>query len=325
MKFILSIDTEADNQWDHGCELSVNNIRFIPRFQRLCEKYQIIPTYLVTSEVCDDSFAKVIFTDYISRNAAEVGSHLHSWSTPPFKDLDGFKYNDKWHAFATELPEVLLEEKISKLTSQIDSSFGKRPLSFRSGRYGFDETVAKILIKHSYLVDSSVTPFVNWTSHIGIPGYKGGPDFLDKTPYPYRYGYMSGSLIEIPISILPTIYPLNKYHKLARKYFKVVDNSYFLRLLRKLFFANQPLWLRPFEWMDISLFKKLIDEAIKIELPFIVMMFHSSELMPGGSKYRPDEAAIDRLYSQLEDLFILLNNYNIISISMTDAAKEYKL
>ena len=41
MKFALTIDTEGDNQWDHGRKLSVDNIKFIPRFQRLCEKYNI--------------------------------------------------------------------------------------------------------------------------------------------------------------------------------------------------------------------------------------------------------------------------------------------
>ena len=139
MKFILTIDTEGDNQWDHGRELTVENIRFVPRFQDLCNKYQIKPTYLVTSEVCEDAFAKEIFTDYLLTDKAEIGAHLHSWTTPPFQDKDGYRYNDPNHAFATELSEDLLSEKIKNLTNQIEASFGKRPLSFRSGRFGFNE------------------------------------------------------------------------------------------------------------------------------------------------------------------------------------------
>ncbi|HEY5122967.1 MAG TPA: deacetylase, partial [Ignavibacteria bacterium] len=179
MEFIITIDTEGDNQWDHGRELTVENIRFVPRFQDLCNKYLIKPTYLVTSEVCKDNFAKEIFTDYLLTDKAEIGTHLHSWTTPPFKEKDGYRYNDLNHAFATELPEDLLTEKIKNITNQIETSFGKRPLSFRSGRFGFNGKVARILINNLYLVDSSVTPYINWLGCEGIPGGMGGPDFID--------------------------------------------------------------------------------------------------------------------------------------------------
>ena len=186
MKFILTIDTEGDNQWDHGRELTVENIKFVPRFQDLCDKYLIKPTYLVTSEVCEDAFAKEIFTEYLLTGNAEIGAHLHSWTTPPFLDKDGYRYNDVNHAFATELPEDLLTEKIKNLTNQIETSFGKRPLSFRSGRFGFNENVARILTDNSYLVDSSVTPYTSWSDHQGIPGGKGGPDFLNNNTIPIQ-------------------------------------------------------------------------------------------------------------------------------------------
>ena len=65
MKFLVTIDTEGDNLWDHGRKLGVENIKFVPRFQALCEKYNIRPTYLVTSEVCEDPYAREIFTGYI--------------------------------------------------------------------------------------------------------------------------------------------------------------------------------------------------------------------------------------------------------------------
>src|ERR1035437_2457298 len=325
MEFIITIDTEGDNQWDHGCELTVNNIRYIPRFQDLCNKYQIKPTYLVTSEVCEDDFAKEIFTDYLLTDKAEIGTHLHSWTTPPFLEKEGYQYNDVNHAFATELSEDLLTEKIKNLTNQIETSFGKRPLSFRSGRFGFNGNVARVLTDNSYLVDSSVTPFTSWSVHKGIPGGKGGPNFLDNTPFPYKYNSAYGSLIEIPVTILPTKFPFNRNKTIARHYFRNVDNSIFLRVFRRLLFNNQPLWLRPHLWMNIGLFDELLNEAKKIRLPYLVMMFHSSELMPGCSIYRTDENAIEQLYDLLERFFILLQKENIKCVTLTEAAKNCKL
>jgi hypothetical protein len=52
------------------------------------------------------------------------------------------------------------------------------------------------------------------------------------------------------------------------------------------------------------------------------MMFHSSELMPGCSKYRSDEEAIERLYDLLEKLFVLLTDRKITSVTLSEAAKK---
>ncbi len=325
MKFILTIDTEADNQWDHGRKLTVENIKYVPRFQDLCSRHGIKPTYLVTSEVCEDPFAREIFSDYSKNDKAEIGAHLHSWTTPPFDDKEGYRYNDSNHAFAHELPEHLLSEKIKYLTDQIETSFGKRPYSFRSGRFGFNENVARLLVLNSYIVDSSVTPYTKWNKHKGIPDGKGGPDFLDKTPFPYMYDFDIGSLFEIPVTILPTRFPLNLNNSVARNYFSLVDSNFILKVMRKLFYQNQPLWLRPLPQMNIRLLGELIRTAMKIRLPYLVMMFHSSELMPGSSIYRTSAGSIEKLYELLEQFFVLVNGKHIQSVVLTESTKKVSL
>lgn len=325
MKLILTIDTEGDNQWEHGRDLQVENIKFVPRFQGLCEKHNIKPVYLVTSEVCEDQFAREIFSDYQIKGKAEVGAHLHSWTTPPFLDKDGYRYNDPKHAYASDLDESLLNEKIKYLTGQIEASFGQKPTSFRSGRYGFNEKVAKVLAENYYLVDSSVTPYTNWIYNIDVPAGKGGPDFSDKRPFPYLYSFGNYSLAEIPITILPTRFPLNSNLKLAEFCFKNVGRSIILKGIRKLGFKNQPLWLRPFEWSTLNLFDEILNEAFRIKLQYIVMMFHSSELMPGCSQYRPDEESVEHLYDLLESFFDLLHSREISSLTLTEAAKSLNI
>jgi hypothetical protein len=325
MEFIISIDTEGDNQWEFGSELTVENIRYVPRFQELCEKFNMKPTYLVTSEVCADTYARQIFTDYWEKDTAEIGAHLHLWTTAPFYDKDGYRFNDPGHGFANELPPDMLREKLKTLTHEINDAFGKMPTSFRSGRYGFDEEVGKALAELGYLVDSSVTPLLSWAGYPGIPGGKGGPDFIRSTPFPYHYHYGDKSLFEIPVSILATRYPLNRYTNLSEYFFRNVDKSLPLKVLRKLFFRDQPLWFRPNPWMTMGHFEELLAESDRIGLPCIVMMFHSSELMPGCSIYRPDNESIEKLYKLLEDFFILLNNKQIASVTLTEAAKNTKV
>jgi hypothetical protein len=77
--------------------------------------------------------------------------------------------------------------------------------------------------------------------------------------------------------------------------------------------------------MTMGHFEELIAESDRIGLPCIVMMFHSSELMPGCSIYRPDNESIEKLYRLLEDFFILLNNKQIASVTLTEAAKNTKV
>ncbi len=324
MKFILTIDTEGDNQWDHGIGISVENIRYVPRFQDLCNKYKIKPTYLVTSEICNDEFSKEIFSEYAKSEIAEIGTHLHSWTTPPFLDMEGYRYNDDIHAFASEIPEELMSEKLKTLTGQIEKSFDVRPTSFRSGRYGFNENVARILTDLSYTVDSSVTPYTSWTTHKGLPGGSGGSDFIDKTPVPYNYSFNGHTLLEIPITILPTRFPLNFSKSFADHYYRNVKGSYFLRALRKLRLTHQPLWLRPHNFMTPELFGEIYHEAKKNNLPFLVMMFHSSELMAGCSIYRKDQDAIEKLYELLESFFMILKKENIESVTLSNAALNYQ-
>lgn len=325
MKFIITIDTEGDNQWDHGRTLTVENIKYVPRFQTLCEKYGIKPTYLVTSEVCRDSYAKEIFIEYSAADRAEIGTHLHSWTTPPFLPVPGLTENDANHAFASELPDDLLASKIRNITEEITESFGKSPTSFRSGRYGFNKRVAEVLVGNGYLVDSSVTPFVSWSGHPGLPGGEGGPDFIYSSPYPSILDLPNGSLTEIPITILPTIFPLSFSIKLAQYYFRNVNDSILLRGFRKFFFRDQPVWLRPVPGTDHKLLKALLNVTIDMKLPFITMMFHSSELMPGCSKYRPDNQSVEDLYRLLDTFFAYLSVMNIGSSTLSEAAREVRL
>jgi hypothetical protein len=112
---------------------------------------------------------------------------------------------------------------------------------------------------------------------------------------------------------------------IAKYYFRNVNKNFILKGFRKLFFSKQPLWLRPNNKMDISLFEELLDLSIVKKLPNIVMMFHSSELMPGGSENFSDREAIDKLYILLEDFFNLLKDRSISSHTLTEAAMKITL
>jgi hypothetical protein len=49
--FLITVDTEGDNLWARPRELTTHNAAWLPRFQALCERYGLKPTYLTAWEM----------------------------------------------------------------------------------------------------------------------------------------------------------------------------------------------------------------------------------------------------------------------------------
>jgi hypothetical protein len=62
------------------------------------------------------------------------------------------------------------------------------------------------------------------------------------------------------------------------------------------------VWLRPSGDNTRRLWD-IVDRVVQEQRQYAEFMLHSSELMPGGSPTFRDDAAIDRLYLELELLF----------------------
>lgn len=317
MKFILTIDTEADDQWSHGIPLTTKNISCIPALQELCNRHHILPTYFVTSEICEDKNAAGILNKIHQNNQCEIGTHLHVWTTPPFPDSEGLSFNDRQHAFANEIPAALFEQKLRHITDQVKDSFGHSPVSFRSGRYGYDKSMAAALTKNGYKIDSSVTPYTSWKKTAGLINGTGGPDFSRVDNHLYTLKTEYGELLEVPVTILFTKNALKKHPKWA-EFIARHRNKYFNKFLALLKLNNQPLWLRPSPDSSVSDLKEVVHTAESIGLEYLVMMFHSSELLPGGSPYWKSEHDVEGLFETLSEFFIFLKSKNIVSQKLCD-------
>ena len=326
MKLIITIDTEADNQWARTDTIELNNIDYIPRFHELCDQYHFKPTYLITYEMAtSEKFIKEI-GPYQAENRAEIGAHLHPWTTPPFISLTG---NDtKYHPFPHEYPEEVLREKLTVLTETIEKNFGKRPVTFRAGRYGFDGKVASILSDLGYLADCSVTPLVSWKKIMGDPQGKGGPDFSGVLPHPYFLDMSdctkegNSRLLEVPVSIFFLQGSLfNKGFHLLKTYLKDPQDV-MLRALYKL--GVKPVWFRPLPGKDVEELIQVYHLARSLHLDYIEMIFHSSELMPGGSKNTKTKESIEQLYEIFKTLFHFLYQERVESITLSEYANEVR-
>lgn len=324
MDFIITVDVEADNQWQRPSTLAVENIKFLPRFQALCAKYNFPPTYFVTYEVATDQNCAAILKEF-QKQGAEIAAHLHPWSTPPF--IEPSTWELAHHRFPSELPLVELAAKLKVLTEALSKNFGQTPTSFRAGRWGINGVLLKLLVEQHYLVDASITPKVSWDKHRGQTSASGGPDFRQAPSQPYYPDYQnilasgSADILEVPMTILYTGLFKNEKNILAKNFASWPDG-----LLKKI--ANRILfrqkWLRIFHNSKKSDWQNIYRSALANNLPILQFMIHSSELMPGASPYAKTEAAVDFIYQQLEEMFKFFTANNLSGKTLTSFANVNK-
>ena len=284
--FIITIDTEGDNQWNTEQECSTENAKYIPRFQELCEKYGFKPTWLTNYEMATDPFYIEYMKKCLKRGTCEIGMHLHAWNNPPEYSLERIT-NQRDYLF--EYPEHIIDEKVKFLTTLLEDTFGTKMVSHRSGRWATDEVSLKVLKKYGYKVDCSVTPLINWESSLGATG-KAGSDYSQCPMYPY---YIYEDILEVPMSI-------RNVNVFCSERIKTIRN--FAREC-KCYITGRNEWLRPSKNPSITALKSVLDQ-VDSDSDYAMFMLHSSEFMPGGSPSFKNDSDIDELFSCLEELFI---------------------
>ncbi len=316
MKLIITIDTEEDNWGVFSTSgHTLENIAKIPALQEMFDTYDVKPTYLITYPVATDAGSIYILREIEKAGKCEIGMHCHPWNTPPFdEDLN------ESNSMLCNLPHELQYKKMSHLTDTITRNFGARPVSFRSGRWGFDEQVARNLCRLGYKIDTSVTPFVDWTNYCG-------PDFSQIQPWPFMFpspdecGVASaGSLLEIPASIgyLQGNWALRNmiFNTLKRK---PLSRLGFIGLTDRLHLNNK-VYLTP-ELYEGEQLIKLARRFMKDGHKLINMFFHSTTLKAGLTNF--DKVGNDeKLFLERIRVFLsFARDAGIESIKLSDTLK----
>ena len=183
MNLLVGIDTEGDNQWDAAARAHqrFENIYALPRLHALFAQHGVRPTYVITYPVATDARSADVLRQLLAGGDCEIGAHHHAWETPPCTEED-----IRRHPYASTLPRAQFEAQLASLTDAIADAVGTRPVSYRSGRFGFSADHVAGLERLGYLVESSVAPLF-YESH------KGGPEFVEAPLTPYFLAYDSAT------------------------------------------------------------------------------------------------------------------------------------
>lgn len=296
--FLVTIDTEADNEWALDATRMYRNIQALPRFQELCDEHGVRPTYLVTYDVAADEASRETLAALALGGNCEIGSHLHAWTTPPEYDLEPgmFRHNPYLH----EYPPEIQEQKLANLTRLLTETFGQ-PRSYRGGRWSLDDPALRLLADSGYVVDTTVTPGISWRANPGYGGGSCGPDFCGQPMTPRMLHDGKHQLLEVPVSVVPDG-ALGFVSQMPNGVGVVAGGQALgRRLLHKTGLCRM-VWLRP-GFSSAAQMRWVCDELQRQQAPVLNLMFHSSELIPGGSPRVKTEAAADELWESLNTTF----------------------
>jgi len=277
--FIITVDTESDNQWDSNNVQSTKNALYVPRFQELCEKYAFKPVYLVDYSMANDEFLVEYLSDCEKRGMCEIGMHLHAWDTPPFAEIDE---KDNVRPYLIEYSKEVMEAKVATLDKLLKSKFKCNIVSHRAGRWAMNDEYFNILKKYGYKVDCSFTPGIDWSKVIGFK--KGGSDYSKVLNTPHFH--KKSGIFEVPATVK------------KMRYLKKISTKEFGK-----FILGRKVWIRPAINSNEEILT-LIDHNSSAISEF---MMHSSELMPAGSPYFKTSDEIEELYRNLENLFDVIS------------------
>jgi peptidoglycan/xylan/chitin deacetylase (PgdA/CDA1 family) len=288
---LVGIDTEADDQWSARgrTEMAVRNAARLPALQALFEEFGVRPTYVVTWEMATRAESAAVLRALARTGRCEIGAHLHPWSSPPFRPEDLAA-----HTYPHNLPADLLDRQLTELTAAIQEQLGVRPSTYRAGRNGFDGRTLPILERLGYTVDTSVDPLFNERR-------KGGMVFAGAPIAPYHPDYAdvrrpgASKILEVPITSATLPFLPKAIEKAYARLRPIPWRGAFKRL------GLRPVWLRP-SYTPLPDMLAFADRLRRAGAPCFNLIFHSSEVLPGGSPYTPDEPSVERFLDDLRRL-----------------------
>lgn len=352
---VITVHTEASNNPD-PLRNDISHISEINFLTDQCEKYNYLPTYLLTYEMATRDRSINIIKEILDKNKCEVGSHLHIWSTPPFVNANKYGIDiDYLDGIQSELDDETFFSKMNNLHQAIIDNFGINPKSHCAGRWAIDLRTLKWLIEKKYSVDSSICAYKTWKGTKGIKSYiETDSIFSPKIPYYpsiYNIAHPAKSvkdkltILEVPVSGFEGDY----YWKLARTVKKIISNNHYsnqsdikideleypqddisksvkprlLSLKEKLFeiIKYKPTIgssFRPSSNLDINSFEKKLHKLFSKRLPVYNFMFHSSELGLYTSHFTDTPEKLSAIKNRIELTLRLARSYDIEGIKISD-------
>ncbi len=286
-RFMLFVDTEEEFDWAAPFSRSAHGVTALAGMERGQAYFAhagVKPIYVTDYPVVDSDAAAAMMGRWLADDAADIGAHLHPWVNPPHvEDVTAA------NSYAGFLPDVLERAKLETLCQRITERFGRRPTTYRAGRYGVGPNSARLLEESGFRLDSSVRSRFDYRS-------QHGPDFRGMPIHPYRAGPQR-QLIELPLSTAFT----GLLRRGGERLYHHMQGRGRMggALARAGMLSRVPLTPEGVPLRDaIRAIDALIEEGARV----LSFSFHSPTLEPGHTPYVRDQNDLTAFYRWWDDV-----------------------
>lgn len=301
LKVVISLDVEEEGLFGGRYPrrfATVENVSWISRLEELSASLDFPLTLFCSYAVFANDRAMKSVIGLKERAGAEIGAHLHHWSTPPLEEGDGAP------ARTHKLPEDELEAKLETLLECGKAVQGKPLTSFRMGRWDLKARLLPMLARHGILVDSSICP---------LRKFSDGPDHFMAPYEPWWYRLPDGGeILEAPITQLAVLPWLARaWYKLAGSRSGMCDRFHFFGSV-----SANPFWHSPqvMRWATRMLARR--------GGSVLNLFWHSSEMMPGGSPHTATEKDAERFLQRIASFCKWLRgNYKVQGVTASELTR----
>lgn len=260
------------------------NYRHLKAFHRLCRKYAIVPTYLLSYPALRSESLGWLF-DAESRGECECGTFFQSWTTPPFEASE----NRLATTPTDRQPRHVVHQKFTSLRKEFFSRFGRYPRSNQTEGWDYSSNLLQALTALGYEFDCSLAPGQSsmTTARARIPTTPFFPSL--QTPG------TRGTLTVLEMPILTSNFSVQRFYRYAPR----------VREVRQLFesatstFGFTKTAVDPFRH-DVGQVCAAVEQAVELGVNPIVLALRSFDVGVGTSDLATSDADLSDLLTNLD-------------------------
>lgn len=298
-RFLLFVDTEEEFDWAAPRRRDATSTRAIaalPEAHRRLVGFGVRPVYLVDHPVAVSEQAIATLRPLLEAGECEIGAQLHPWVNPPHEES-----LTAANSFPGNLPEPLERAKLVRLTEALEHAFGRRPITYRAGRYGAGPNTARLLEEAGYRLDTSVRALFDYSA-------EGGPDYSRRKAEPCWAG-PGRLLLEVPLTTVLT----GRARRLGFPAYAAAGRIPLLRGALARTGLVERIALTP-EGTPLAAALRGIRRALDDGAQLLSLSFHSPSLEPGHTPYVRDAADLRRFFRWWDGVLDLLARENVRAI-----------
>ncbi len=303
----IVIDTEEEGLFTgrYPRKVGVKNVAALPSLAPLTEECGI-PLTLVCAHPVFAHAKSCHVLDHMRKNYnAEIGAHLHYWSTPPYSASEQATDEMFPYVQAKDVPQDLMRQKLQALLKAAANFCGHSVHTFRMGRWDMPKELWPLFAECGITVDSSIRPWQypkNWRDH-----------FLAPTQ-PYSMEINGKTIIEIPDTSVPLV-PLNMA-KLMYKAPKALLHTW-----------HQTLVMLPSPvHHNLAYMKAAALVMLARGDKVLNLTWHSTEIAAGATPHLPNQASVDKVIARARAFLLWLHKQvPVRGVTLGQLAKEKDL